>query len=110
MKKMKKILNILKTFVHGLGPACTGGLVAFDAIYCVNNIVEITTHAVSGWNVVLNFILAILEFVLMILLIYELGIMSQNSNNWIAYNKAQAAQTIDSSSEECETSDETADI
>ena len=95
---MKKIFNFLKTLVYGLWPACMGGVIALDVIDCVRNIIDITTCKVSGWNVVLNFILIILECILAILLLYELGRISRNSNNWIAYNNHQ--QLDDAASDE----------
>lgn len=105
---MKKIIKFLKTLVYGIIPAIAGGLIALDIMYIINNIKSINTG--SGWTVVLSFVLALIETVLTIILLYELGTIQLNSNQWVAYKKAIATQTIDGSSEDCESSDEATDI
>ena len=104
---MKKIINILKTFLYSIWPALAGGCIVWDVHYIIKNIQAISTG--SGWAVVLYFVLATIEAILAIVLLYELGTIQINSNQWVAYKKAITAQTIDSSPCECETSDEAAD-
>ena len=110
-KAMKNIFKIIKTLIRGVTPAVAGGLIAADIVYLFKNIQKITTG--SGWDVVLCFVLALAELFLIFALLYELGELQANSSNWtrhIKNIKSDNAQTIDGRSEECETSDETADI
>lgn len=104
---MKKIINFLKTLVCGIMPAIAGGLIVLDVIYIINNIKLINTG--SGWSVVLYFVLAVIESILAVCLLYELGVIQMNSKQWVKYNKANAANTIAGSSEDNETSDEATD-
>ena len=107
---MKKILNFLKTFLAGIFPAVAGGCVLAEIYYIIRNIQAINMH--TGWNVVKFFLLATIELILVIILIYELGIIQINSRKWIKHIKDTAEETtnnIASSSSDCETSDETAD-
>jgi hypothetical protein len=102
--QMKKVFNFLKTLLNGSLPAIAGGLIAFDIIFIINNIQKIA--AGSGWPVVQYFVLALTEAFLLICMWYELGVISTNSKNWIKYKRSLDAQTIDSSSCDCETSNE----
>lgn len=104
---MKKIFNFLKTLLYGILPAISGGSIALAIIYIINNIKSINTG--SGWSVVGYFTTAIIELILAVYLLYELGVIHLNSNKWIAHKKEQDAQTIDSSSEDSETSNEATD-
>lgn len=104
---MKKILNFFKTLLFGIMPSIAGGCIVWDVHYIIKNIQAISTG--SGWSVVLYFVLATIEAILAIILLYELGTIQLNSNKWIAHKKEQDAQTIDSSSCDCETSNEAAD-
>lgn len=108
-KAMKNIFKIIKMLIRGVMPAIAGGLIILDIMYFVKNIQNITTG--SGWNVVLCFIVALAELFLALALLYELGELQANSNNWTRYLKnieIEAADTIDGSPEENETSDEAA--
>lgn len=105
---MKQIINFLKTLVYGIIPAIAGGLIALDIMYISNNIKSINTG--SGWSVVLSFVLALMETILAVILLYELGTIQLNSNQWIAYKKEITTQTIDSGTSDNKTSDETTDI
>lgn len=107
---MKKIFNFLKTFLSGIIPAAVGGLTSIEVYYIIKNIQAINMH--TGWNVVKFFLLAFIELILVIILIYEFGIMKINSKNWTKHVKnitEEASDTIASSSPENETSDEAAD-
>ena len=103
---MKKIFNFLKTLLCGLLPAISGSLIELGIMYIINNIKSINTA--SGWYVVGYFTLAIIELILSVCLLYELGLIQLNSSKWIAHKREEAAN-IDSISVDCETSDETAD-
>lgn len=103
---MKLILNYLKALLFGIMPAVAGGLITMNIIYIVKNIAIIGSG--SGWDVVLCFVLALVELVLSVMLLHELGELQMNSNKWNAYKKAEAKNNKDSSSYD-ETSDEAAD-
>lgn len=105
---MKIIINFFKTLLYSIWPALAGGCIVSSMYYIIKNIQAINTG--SGWTVVLSFVLALIETVLTIILLYELGTIQLNSNQWVAYKKAIATQTIDGSSEDCESSDEATDI
>lgn len=108
-KAMKNIFKIIKTLIRGVMPAISGGLIVLDIMYFVKNIQNIT--AGSGWNAILYFMVALAELFLALALLYELGELQANSNNWTRYIKnreIEAANTTDGSSEEYETSDEAA--
>ena len=104
---MKKIFNFLKTLLYGILPAISGSLITLTIMYIINNIKLINTG--SGWSVVIYFTLAIIELILGVCLLYELGVVKLNSNKWIAHKREEAANNIESNSSDCETSDETAD-
>lgn len=104
---MKKIINFLKTLVCGIMPAIAGGLIVLNVHYIIKNIQAINTGA--GWSVVLSFLLATIESILTICLLYEFGVLQINSDQWVKYNKAKAANTINSSTSDNETSDEATD-
>ena len=104
---MKKIFHFLKTLLFSLWAAIAGACVVWGTHYIIKNIRAIST--LSGWSVVWSFMLAVIEIVLVLFLLYELGTIQLNSNKWIAHKKEQDAQTIDSSSEDSETSDEATD-
>lgn len=101
---MKKIFNFLKTLLYGILPAISGGLITLAIIYTINNIKSINTG--SGWSVVLSFVLAFIEIILVLILLYELGTIQLNSNKWVAHKKELNTQTIDSSTSDNETSGE----
>ncbi len=103
---MKRILNYLKALLFGIMPAVAGGLITMDVIYVVKNIAIIGSG--SGWDVVLCFVLALIELVLAIMLLHELGELQLNANKWKAYKAEQIAQAINGSSDD-ETSNEAAD-
>ena len=107
---MKKVLNFLKTLLYGIMPAIAGGLITTTILLIVKNIRAINTQ--SSWVAVLYFVIAAVEVFLAIDLLYNLGKLQINSNNWIAYQKhkeSEDTQTIDSSSCDCETSNEATD-
>ena len=101
---MKRIFNVLKMLLFGIMPAVAGGLIVMDILYVIKNIQHITVG--SGWPVVMYFVFALTEAILAIILLYGLGELQYNSKKWIAYKKEQAANNIDGSSEDNETSDE----
>lgn len=103
---MKKIFNFLKTLLCGILPAIFGSLITFDIMYIINNIESISTG--SGWSVVWCFTIAIIELILVVCLLYELGITQINSAKWIAH-KREEATNIDSSSEDREICDKATD-
>jgi predicted PurR-regulated permease PerM len=108
---MKKILNFFKTLLSGILPALLGGFVCLEVWYIYNNIVKIATG--NGWSVVLSFILAVIEFILVIVTLYEMGELAINAKRWKKYLKSKEEEivnNIDGSSDDCETSDEAADI
>ena len=104
---MKRILNVLKMLLYGITPAVAGGLIVMDVLYVINNVRQIATG--SGWPVVMYFILGSIEAILVVMLLYELGKLRYNAKKWTTYNKSEAANNIDSSSDENETTDEAAD-
>ena len=107
---MKKIVNFFKALLYGIMPAIAGGCIVLDVVYAARNIKMI--GVVSGWNVVLHFVLAVTEIFLAIALLYELGGHQINSRNWTKHVKSiqeESADTISSSTSDCETSNETTD-
>ena len=76
-------------------------------IIIINNIKSINTE--SGWYAVGFFITVIIEVILAIYFLYQLGVMELNSNKWIAHKREEAANNIDSSSSDCEAANETVD-
>lgn len=105
---MKKIINFFKTLIYGIMPAITGGLLVLNTIYIIHNIKSISTG--TGWSVVLYFVMATIELILAVCLLYELGVTQINTNKWVKYNKEIAAHTIDSGTSDNETSDKATDI
>jgi hypothetical protein len=105
---MKKIFNFLKTLLYSIWSAIAGGCIVLNVYYIIKNIQAINTG--SGWTVVLSFVLALMETIITVILLYELGTIQLNSNQWIAYKKTIATQTIDGSPEDYESSDEATDI
>lgn len=104
---MKKIFNLLKTFLSGILPTIAGGLAIIDITYAIRNIQKVT--AGSGWYVVYFFLLAVIELILGIILIYDLGEIQLNAKRWKKYLKSKEEEivnNIDSSSCDCETSNE----
>lgn len=95
---MKRILNYLKALLFGIMPAVGGGLITMDIISIVKNIKIISTG--SGWTVVYCFVLALIELVLTIMLLHELGALQLDANKWKAYKKAEAENNKDSGSGE----------
>ena len=107
---MKKILNFFKTFLSGVLPTFLGGSVCLAVWYIYNNIVKIATG--NGWSVVLSFVLAVIEFILVIMMLYEMGELTINAKRWKKYLKSKEEEivnTIDGSSKENETSNEATD-
>lgn len=104
---MKKIFNFLKTLLYGILPAISGGLITLDIMYIINNIKLINSG--SGWSAVWHFTMVTIVLILAACLLYELGVIQLNSKKWIAHKKEETVNNIDSSSSDCETSDETAD-
>ena len=107
---MKKILNFLKILLFGIMPAIAGGLITANIICIVKNIRAINIQ--SSWVAVLYFLIAAVEVFLAIDLLYNLGKLQINSNNWIAHTKHKESEDVDnkdSSSLDQETSDETTD-
>ena len=105
---LNKIAQFFQTLAYGLMPAIAGGCITMYVYYVIKNIREITVG--SGWSVVLNFVYATLEFILAIILLYQLGQIQMNSKEWLLHKRLQTANTIDSGSLDCKTSDEAADI
>ena len=110
MKKiLAKITYCLKSLYYGVLPMLLGGCSTLAIYYTVQNIEKITTG--SGWPVVYNFVFALCEIALAIIALYELGEINMSAKNWkqyIKYKKIDEADAIDSSSDDCETSDEAA--
>ena len=104
---MKKIFHFLKTLLFSLWAAIAGACIVWDTHYIIKNIRAIGTS--SGWSVVWSFVLAVIEIILMLFLLYELGTIQLNANKWIAHKRELDAQTTDSSSCDCETSNEATD-
>jgi hypothetical protein len=104
---MKTIFKFFKTLLYSIWPTLAGFCIAGDIHCIIRNIRAINTG--SGWNVVLSFVLVVMEITLAIILLYELGWHQINSKNWVEYKKAIDAQTTDSSSCDCETSNEATD-
>ena len=104
---MKKLFNIIKTLISGILPAMSGGLIALGVMYIIQNVHKIAET--SGWPVVKYFLLATVELILALMLLYELGVIMINAKKWTKYKREISADTIDSSSEDCETSDESTD-
>ena len=104
---MKKILNFLKTLLYGIMPAIAGGLIILNVLCIVNNIRAINTQ--SSWMAILSFVITVVEVFLAIDLLYNLGKLQINSNNWIAgqkYTESEDTDNKDNSSSDRETSDE----
>jgi hypothetical protein len=112
MKNLKNVLNkivqFFQTLAYGFMPAIAGGCITMDVYYIIKNIQEITVG--SGWSVVLNFVYATSELILAIILLYRLGQIQMNSKEWLLHKRLQTANTINSGSLDCETSDEAVDI
>ena len=89
---IKKIFNFLKTLVFGIIPAVIGAGLASSAALFIRNVKAINVG--SGWWVVLCFVLAMAEFTLCIMLLYELGKIQVNSKKWIAHKKTMDADNI----------------
>ena len=107
---MKKVLNFLKTLLFGIMPAIAGGLITTTILLIVKNIRAINVQ--SSWVAVLYFVIAVVEVFLAIDLLYNLGKLQINSNNWITYMKHKESKDTDnkdSSSLDQETSGETTD-
>ena len=104
---MKKIFNFLKILLCGILPAVFGSIITLDIMCIINNIKSINTE--SGWYVVGFFITVIIEVILAIYFLYQLGVMELNSNKWIMHKREEAAHNITSSLSDCETANETAD-
>ena len=107
---MKKILNFFKTLLFGIMPAIAGGLITANIFCIIKNIRAINIE--SSWVAVLYFVIAVTEVLLAIDLLYSLGKLQINSNNWIAYMKhkeSEATDNKDSSSSDQEISGETTD-
>ena len=83
-------------------------MIGCDVYYVITHLKLITSG--SGWSVVWHFLIAVLEITLLIMLWYELGTICLNARKWNLYKKEISADTIDSSLEDCETSDESTDI
>ena len=107
---MKKILNFLKTLLYGIMPAIAGGLIVLNVLCIVNNIRAINTQ--SSWMAILSFVFAVVEVLLVIDLLYNLGKLQINSNNWIAdqkYIESEDTDNKDNNPSDRETSGELAD-
>ena len=107
LQEKSKIFNFLKTLLLGVIPAIAGGMITLDVLYIINHIRHI--GAGSGWNAVFHFSLALIEFILAVILLYDLGGLQDKANKWIQYKKTQTADNTDSSSCDCETSNEATD-
>jgi hypothetical protein len=93
--------------MNGWLPTLSGAMVMVDLHYAYRNIMAISTS--TGWSAASHSIFALMEIIIAVILIYELGIIYTHANNWNKYNQLQKDNTIDSSSCDCETSDEAAD-
>lgn len=108
---MKKILNFLKTLLYGIMPAVAGGLIVLNVLCIVNNIRDINTQ--SSWMAILSFVITVVEILLSIDLLYNLGKLQINSNNWIAdqkHTESEDTDNKDNSSSDRETSGELAEV
>jgi hypothetical protein len=105
---MKKILNFLKALLFGIYPTICGVFIGCSTYYVIKHLRLITTG--SGWSVVWHFLIAIIEAFCVIFWWYELGTMCLNARKWNLHKKEISADTIDGSSEDCKTSDESTDI
>lgn len=104
---MKKVITFLKNVILGIMPTLLGVFVGIGVYYIFQNITNITKG--SGWSVVLYFILASVECVLVILAMYILGKTKSNSNKWIKHTKEVSEDTINGGSDESKTSDDAAE-
>lgn len=102
---MKKIINFFKTLLYGIAPALAGGAIVLDIYYVIKNIQRISTG--SGWGVILYFAFGIVELILSIALLYELGSINMIATNWKKRSEHNTAgSTYDNvSGQDCETSD-----
>lgn len=103
---MKKIINFFITLAYGIIPAIAGGAIALDVYWIVRHIQMITTG--SGWTVVYHFALGIIELLLAITLLYDLGSLNMFAVNWKKHLKNNTSDsTCDNTNgdQESETSD-----
>ena len=104
---MKKFLTFIKRVLLGLLPAAQGAIVVYGlqkAITCF----KITTVS-QGWAAVLFCFEALSFLALMLWFLYDLGKDCHDAMDWRAHKREEAVQTIDGSSDDCETSDEATD-
>ena len=74
------IINFFKMLWYGIVPAIAGGCITMDVMHAIRNARQIMES--SGWIVVYHFLLMVAEIILAVLLLYELGVVNYNSNNW----------------------------
>lgn len=101
---MKTVLNFFKHLLHGIFPTVGGGLVTMAIYNIFKNFKLIATG--SGWSSIGAFCFAIIEIILALILIYELGEDQIHAKKWRQYKRSQTADTMNGSSCDCETSDE----
>jgi hypothetical protein len=94
MKKIfSNILQFFKALAYGLYPSILGFLVTAETYHAVLNIIKVTSS--SGWSVVGHFVLALIEIVIVIFLLWDLGLTHICANNWIAYQKHKQSEDAD---------------
>lgn len=104
---MKKFLTFIKRVLLGLLPAAQGAIAVYDlqkAITCF----KFTTVS-QGWAAVLFCFEALGFLALMLWFLYDLGEDCHDAMDWRAHKREEAVQTIDGSSDDCETSNEVTD-
>lgn len=108
---MKKFLTILLTFfvriLLGILPALQGTLAIYDLQKAITYIRIVGSAA--GWQAVQYGLYALVYIAFMIWFTYDLGRDFHHAINWRVYRREQVADTIDSGTSDCETSDEAAD-
>lgn len=107
MNILKKIFKFFKRILLGLLPAAQGAIIVFNlqkAITCFK-----LTATSQGWTAVVFCFEALCYLALMCWFLYDLGKDCNDAMDWRVYKRNELAQTIDSSSEENETSDEATD-
>lgn len=104
---MKLIIKFFKALLYGIPMACGGGAIMASAHLMWKNILAINAGG-NGWFVVWSFFLAFMEFLIIIGLLVDLGIVYMESKDWVKYKKSLSGDNNDSSSKD-ETSQDATD-
>ena len=104
---MKIIVKFFKALLYGIPMACGGGAIMASAHFMWQNILDINAGG-NGWSIVLSFLLAFMEFLIIIGLLVDLGIVYMESKDWVKYKKSLSGDNNDSSSKD-ETSKDATD-